>query len=184
MQAILSIDCDTYRAFKYTWVGLPKQPPDLFTQAVWDRGEIITLVYVSWNGATNVHTWIFKALNKGGIEFLGEAERTGFETSFVHHGYATHVFAEAFDDGGHVLGKSGTLSTIRPTAVGVDFRRRLIEAEEGEAQVTVACSMSCLVKGFEALGPFLAYVSVGIALLLLWRRIRSRRRIVLSSKLG
>ena len=46
-------DVQSYRAYKHSWVGRPRQPPLVTAQ-----GE---QVYVSWNGATEVRAWILQA---------------------------------------------------------------------------------------------------------------------------
>jgi hypothetical protein len=63
-------------------------------------------VYVSWNGDTETVAWRFYAVtdNYGSRSFLGEAERSGFETSLLLSGHNyMHVAAEAISGQGHVL---------------------------------------------------------------------------------
>ena len=46
----------TYRAYKFDFVGLPLEPPDVNAEAIENRpkGGTTTMVHVSWNGATEV----------------------------------------------------------------------------------------------------------------------------------
>ncbi|KAK3047787.1 hypothetical protein LTR09_010762 [Extremus antarcticus] len=49
---------NTYRAYKYEWVGRPQQPPDVHSATIESKKDKVnTVVHVSWNGATEVHTW-------------------------------------------------------------------------------------------------------------------------------
>jgi hypothetical protein len=57
MQAVLSVDADSYRGFKHPWIGAPLRPPNLHTMAVRNDTGILTIVHVSSNGATEVSQW-------------------------------------------------------------------------------------------------------------------------------
>ncbi|KAI1132721.1 ASST-domain-containing protein [Nemania abortiva] len=93
----------TYRVYKSTnWVGWPKQPPDIKALGYGLGTNTMTGIYVSWNGATEHRIWKFFS----GDKFLGQANRTGFETVFVTDIYMYTVRAEAFDANGKFLGKS------------------------------------------------------------------------------
>ena len=107
---------DTYRGYKFPWVGLPATPPDLksFTDL---SGKVSnTTVYVSWNGATEVRTWNVYGTNSSDddVRLVTSAKRQGFETMLTFDGYAGSIYAEALDVGGNVLGRSGTFKTIVP----------------------------------------------------------------------
>lgn len=118
MQAVLGVEAHSYRGFKFPWIGRPIDPPDLHAEAVCDdAGQLLTILHVSWNGATEVHEWSFSAVDRDdtAARRIGMERRTGFETSFIHRGYAAQVFAEAFDVAGNSLGKSKTLMPAAPT---------------------------------------------------------------------
>ncbi|OKL62618.1 hypothetical protein UA08_01241 [Talaromyces atroroseus] len=73
----------SYRAFKYPWVGKPTSNPDW---VVLDKKG--NTGYVSWNGATEVKTWILEGSNAakpehdtGPFVFLSAMPKTGFETT-------------------------------------------------------------------------------------------------------
>lgn len=137
MQAVLGVEAHSYRGFKFPWIGRPIDPPDLHAEAVCDNaGQPLTILHVSWNGATEVHEWSFIAVDGGdsGARRIGVKERTGFETSFIHRGHAARVFAEALDVAGNSLGRSETLMTAAPTNACTGHRSkragstRLLEA--------------------------------------------------------
>ncbi|KAI1322490.1 ASST-domain-containing protein [Xylariaceae sp. FL0255] len=104
-----------YRAYKSTnWVGHPKQPPDVraFGYGASGSQNSMTAIYVSWNGATEHRIWKFYSNG----EFLGQTNRTGFETTFVTDKPTGLVRAEAFDANGVYLGKS--LDVVTEYAAG------------------------------------------------------------------
>jgi len=85
-------------------VGLekPKAPPGIAVSG--------DSVYVSWNGATEVAKWRLQsakspdAASKDFVDFQ-EAEKDGFETTFLFDGLDNHfVRALALDGEGNVLG--------------------------------------------------------------------------------
>jgi hypothetical protein len=121
MQAFLSVDADSYRGFKHPWIGAPVRPPDIHTIAVWNDTDVLTIVHVSWNGATEVSQWHFKMLDARSSKFVGTAERTGFETRFLHRGYIPDIFVEAYDRHGGFLGRSEVYHTAPPVAMGEEL---------------------------------------------------------------
>lgn len=65
----------SYRAFKQEWVGRPLTLPDVALSG--------TVAAVSWNGATEVTTWVLEGLKNGtvsGFEFISAVPKDGFET--------------------------------------------------------------------------------------------------------
>jgi len=92
-------DADTYRAYRFPWVGHPTSRPALAV----DGGT----AYVSWNGATDVAKWAL--LTGPDIEHLEQAKRvakTGFETAIPLPANAELVQVRALDRQGAVLGTS------------------------------------------------------------------------------
>ncbi|KAJ5654156.1 hypothetical protein N7490_001159 [Penicillium lividum] len=67
----------TYRAYRYPWVGRPSTKPDVLACPSSD-GETAT-VYVSWNGATDVESWKIHS----GSKLMGSAVSNGFETTII-----------------------------------------------------------------------------------------------------
>jgi hypothetical protein len=85
---------DSYRAYRFEWVGHPRDRPRLAISG----GN----AYASWNGATEVARW---RLVSGG-KTVAEADRRGFETALELPKDVNTVSAQAVDDDGHVLGTS------------------------------------------------------------------------------
>jgi len=133
MQAVLGGDVDSYRGFKHPWTGLPTRPPDLYTRAVRDRHRIITDIYVSWNGATEVYKWTFHMPDGKKSTCIGDRLKDGFETRFTYNGHARCVFAEAFDKCGRFLGRSEVVSNALPPVLG----------EDSEPTTSMRCSEQC-----------------------------------------
>ncbi|KAJ5312640.1 hypothetical protein PENANT_c007G09327 [Penicillium antarcticum] len=99
----------TYRAYKSDFVGRPLTPPDVVA-SVYGTSEtsISTVIYVSWNGATDVARWNFYARARESSEsvLIGHVEKTDFETMFIVNGYMDYITAEALDRNGDSMSKS------------------------------------------------------------------------------
>lgn len=99
----------TYRAYKSEFIGRPTTPPDLVASVYGTNDEdITTIIYVSWNGATDVAGWNFyaKAYDRGDSVKIGHAKKTDFETMYIVDGYMDWITAEAVDADGKVMGTS------------------------------------------------------------------------------
>lgn len=70
------------------------------------RNRSTSVVYVSWNGATEVRSWQFWAGEGANEIFLGEKKKLGFETRFDTEGYYSNVWARAMSVDGTALGRS------------------------------------------------------------------------------
>ena len=90
----------SYRARLEPWVRLPLYPP---AGAARRRGGA-TIVYASWNGATQVARW--RVLDASSGRPLATAARSGFETAIPVSGGGTQFKLQALDAGGRSLGAS------------------------------------------------------------------------------
>ncbi|KAK5656723.1 hypothetical protein OQA88_4271 [Cercophora sp. LCS_1] len=108
----LGLGVENYRAFKFNWTGLPNEE---IAVAALEGGDGETTVYASWNGDTETSVWRFYEVTDrfGSRAFLGEVERTGFETKLVVKGRVGRVEAEAVDEKGRVLRVSGEVGVVR-----------------------------------------------------------------------
>jgi hypothetical protein len=99
----LGLGVENYRAFRYNWTGIPNEEPAIVAL----KGDEGASIYVSWNGDTQTKVWRFYAQTDehGSKHFLGEVDKTSFETSFAIRDDAsvTSVSAEAVDRSGTVL---------------------------------------------------------------------------------
>jgi len=94
----------TYRATVEPWVGKPHEPPAGAARRAGGR----TVVYASWNGATEVRTWRVLGAGSGGtLTQIAAAQKSGFETGIplTQQGYKTFQ-VQALDGHGRVLGAS------------------------------------------------------------------------------
>ncbi|PKY02315.1 hypothetical protein P168DRAFT_273416 [Aspergillus campestris IBT 28561] len=135
----LGAGVENYRAFRYNWTGLPHETPALVS-LVNDDG---TTAYVSWNGDTETKVWRFYAAvdEYGSREFLGEAERTGFETALDLGPKAVHaVSAEAIGANGRVLTTTAVVKTkeevLPPGAAKASKPSLSVQVEGLREQVT------------------------------------------------
>jgi hypothetical protein len=102
----LGVGVENYRGFRYNWTGLPNETPAIVSV----KSESGTTVYVSWNGDTETAVWRFYAVTDsyGSREYVGEAKRQGFETSFFIRGQVVDgVSAVAVAANGRVLTTTG-----------------------------------------------------------------------------
>ncbi|KAJ5127403.1 hypothetical protein N7448_008182 [Penicillium atrosanguineum] len=99
----------TYRAYKSDFIGRPTTPPDVVASVYGTSEEdITTIIYVSWNGATDVVGWNLyaKAYDHGEPVKIGHATKTDFETMYIVDGYMDWITAEAVDVNGDVMSTS------------------------------------------------------------------------------
>jgi hypothetical protein len=100
----------SYRAFKQDWSGRPASKPKI----VADRTRGRTLIWVSWNGATEVASWrVLGGPTQTTLKPLGSAERIGFETRLDVAAEPTVVRVQALDHKGKVLGTSAPARVAR-----------------------------------------------------------------------
>lgn len=115
----------TYRAYKSDFIGRPTTPPDVVAAVYGTSAEdITTIIYVSWNGATDVVGWNFyaRAYDRGEAVQIGHANKTDFETMYIVDGYMDWITAEALDVNGNVMSTSRMArSDIPPNWKAVGF---------------------------------------------------------------
>lgn len=118
MQAsFVSTRYSSYRSYKYPFRGRPNTPPDLVASVYGtEESDLTTVMFVSWNGATDIASWNFYSqIDAGGIPVIvGTTNKTDFETVYVADGYLDWVSAEALDADGNSLGKSKVIRSNVP----------------------------------------------------------------------
>ena len=110
-----------YRIHKFDdWVGLPLTKPALWIYS--QEGEQMML-YISWNGATEVKSWRFYGGNskRGPWDELGQVPKSGFESFYRHPVAYTYNYAEALDKDGQVLGTTAVEKTFIPNEQMKEF---------------------------------------------------------------
>jgi hypothetical protein len=96
----------SYRIFTYDWEGHPTDPPDVAVHH--KNGK--ALVYVSWNGATNVHSWVILAgKSRSKLKPVATARRSGFETAVEISNTGPFFAVRARDTKGQTLSTSKTV---------------------------------------------------------------------------
>lgn len=101
LDASFGRDDNSYRAYRFPWVGRPLSGPSLVV-----RGDT---AYVSWNGATRVAAW--RLLAGGVADDLGvvrTVRKRTFETALAIPNGARYVAVEALDTHGGLLRVSAT----------------------------------------------------------------------------
>ncbi|MDQ3317753.1 MAG: arylsulfotransferase family protein, partial [Actinomycetota bacterium] len=97
-------EVESYRAFRFPWTGRPQGDPDLVAE-FGTEGRV--MLYVSWNGATEVSSWeVLAGPGAGDLSPVGDAPRKGFETAISFKTEEPYVAVRAKDRSGRVLGAS------------------------------------------------------------------------------
>ncbi len=101
----------SYRGFRSEWAGTPVEPPALASSRDPLIGDLT--LYVSWNGATAVDSWLISAGSRSNqLRPIGVAARQGLETAIAAGNVAGgFVTATALDPSG------AHLATSHPTRV-------------------------------------------------------------------
>lgn len=95
-----------YRIFTYDWEGHPVDLPDVVVHH--KNGK--ALVYVSWNGSTNVHSWVILAgKSRPKVKPIARGRRSGFETAIEVGNTGPYFAVQARDAAGHILSTSKTV---------------------------------------------------------------------------
>jgi hypothetical protein len=110
--AHLPFDMSFYRAYRFPWSGRPSRPPAIVA-ALNNTGEE-TIVYASWNGATEVASWRVLAGKHTGSLTARATIPVGndFESSTTLPEKYAYLAVQALDAAGHVLGASKTVQPI------------------------------------------------------------------------
>src|SRR5215212_1878664 len=102
MNAGFPPECESYRAFRFSWSGLPASVAAL---AVGRRSSNRVTLYASWNGSTEVTAWeVLSGPHPNHLEPLGEVPRDGFETAMLAQTKDPFVAVRARDSSGEILG--------------------------------------------------------------------------------
>jgi hypothetical protein len=97
----------SYRAFTAAWTGRPADKPVAAARVNPAGGSV---VYASWNGATEVKSWTVLAGNTADtLAKVGSQQRSGFETMITVNSAGPHFAVTAQDAGHHVLGQSAAV---------------------------------------------------------------------------
>jgi hypothetical protein len=105
--AHLPYDQVFYRGYRYQWSGQPATPPAV--RASLNNTGLLTVVHMSWNGATGATQYRVLAGNQAATLAQQVTVRaSGFETSTVLRQNFCYVAVQALDSTGHLLGSSHT----------------------------------------------------------------------------
>jgi hypothetical protein len=101
---------ESYRAFRFQWTGTPAHAP-AFAFVPGAAGP--SVVYASWNGATQVASWrLLAGASASSLASVAETARSGFETAIALPSgtVGPYLAVQALGAGGEVLGTSATAS--------------------------------------------------------------------------
>jgi len=100
MDAVLPQPDIFYRVNRAQWVGKPLDRPSAAVRT--DHGA--TVVYASWNGATEVRSWKVLAGSPGHQRAVATVPKSAFETVIPVSGASGRIVVQALDAKGRVLG--------------------------------------------------------------------------------
>ena len=99
-------EVQSYRGFRHEWHATPSSSPSLFVEG---SASGCGTGYVSWNGATDVESWVLsEGETQDMLEVVGEVGYKGFETSF---GVANQCVQVGALIGGKVVRSSNVVCT-------------------------------------------------------------------------
>lgn len=99
----------SYRAFRQTWHAAP--PLSELRTVISRSAAGADLMYVSWNGATDVTAWrLLGGQTPGPLASLGTFPSSGFETAIPIDGHDAYYAVQALNGSGSVLGTSQPIS--------------------------------------------------------------------------
>ena len=105
----------SYRAFTHDWVGHPTEPPIAAVRVNSSGGS---MVYASWNGATEIANWsVLSGKATSSLQSVGSQEWTGFETSIAVNASGPYFAVVALDHNGKELGRSSAVKLDRKLVV-------------------------------------------------------------------
>ena len=97
----------SYRAFAANWTGHPTDKPAIVAEPNPAGGSI---VYASWNGATQLDSWtVLAGSSASGLRRVGAQRRGGFETAITVNTTGPYFAVTADDARGNVLARSATV---------------------------------------------------------------------------
>ena len=97
----------TYRVLSAAWTGQPTDQPAAAARPGPAGGSV---VYASWNGATQVATWtVLAGTSPNGLAQAGSKKRHGFETAITVNNPGPYFAVTANDASGQSLGQSPTI---------------------------------------------------------------------------
>jgi hypothetical protein len=107
----LSLSHDSYRGFRYPWVGSPVDRPSVAAHT----SASGTSVWASWNGSTQVVSWrVLAGATPASLAAVSApTHRQGFETRISLKRRYAEVAVQALSASGQVLGTSKTVSTLK-----------------------------------------------------------------------
>jgi hypothetical protein len=96
----------SYRGYRFGWWGQPTTPPSIAAAAT-SNG---TMVYASWNGATNVASWrVLAGASATALTSVGQFPKRSFETAMSVASTGPNFAVQAIDTAGNVLATSGAV---------------------------------------------------------------------------
>jgi hypothetical protein len=104
LEGQLPLNIQSYRALTHDWPGAPAGVPSV---AVLENPAGGVVVYASWNGATEIYTWVVLAgEHRSTLEPVGSQRWDGFETAVAINSAGPYFATVAVDSAGRQLGRS------------------------------------------------------------------------------
>ncbi|MGH2832437.1 MAG: arylsulfotransferase family protein, partial [Solirubrobacteraceae bacterium] len=107
-EATIPAPGESYRAYTFPWTGTPASPPSVAVMAEPAAGaQTTSIVYASWNGATDVSAWrVLAGEDSAHLSPVATAPLSGFESAIPVHSSQQDFAVQALSPTGTVLGTS------------------------------------------------------------------------------
>jgi hypothetical protein len=93
----------SYRSYRETWVGVPYYQPSIAVTT----NTTQTIVYASWNGATEINSWqVYAGVYSDRLSLVASAAKNGFETAITLSNGYLYFQVKALNSQGEVIGTS------------------------------------------------------------------------------
>ena len=125
----------SYRNYKFPFIGRPAAPPDVVSIANTATNHTQTVVYASWNGATDIKWWHVYATDSSGSrkKLISTTAKAGFETVVMVPSFEEYVIVQAIDDHAVFLGESKVIKTKISDDADIKIIADDIEASDSDA---------------------------------------------------
>lgn len=126
-----------YRAFKGPWEGKPTWGPNISATVEVEAGP--KKIFVSWNGATDVHKWVLLQSDDvskltGSKAIVAQSPRLGFETPFDIPLKTTFARVAAIDINRKIIGSTPAVEIHTGTLLMLDYDVTDLEIKEADSK--------------------------------------------------
>jgi len=125
----------SYRAYRFPWSAQPPTTPALAIASSPSGGSVL---YASWNGATDVAAWrVLAGSATGALTPIGRTAASGFETAIAAGSEAPYLAVQPLGSSGNALATSSTVAA--PSHVVIYGSSAFVPPASGLGGLPVGC---------------------------------------------